>query len=96
MSEAVWLLDPIDGTANYVDGSPMCSISLRSCGAAGRCSGLWLHHCSASVSLAVEGGGAFRNGVRIHVAEREVGRWWRSPISPSVTSTAVPTSSGSL
>ena len=27
-SEAAWVLDPIDGTANYADGSPLCSISL--------------------------------------------------------------------
>lgn len=26
MSEAVWIFDPIDGTANYADGSPLCPI----------------------------------------------------------------------
>jgi myo-inositol-1(or 4)-monophosphatase len=72
-SDAVWVLDPIDGTANYADGSPLCAISLA-----------LLRRGSPVVAVvdapllgerytAVEGGGTLRNGERVAVAAREVG-----------------------
>ena len=27
-AEAIWVLDPIDGTVNFANGSPLCAISL--------------------------------------------------------------------
>jgi myo-inositol-1(or 4)-monophosphatase len=73
MSEAVWLLDPIDGTANYADGSPLCSISLALVRRGRPALGIVAAPLLGERFVAVEGAGAFRNGARIRVAEREVG-----------------------
>ena len=73
MSEAVWLLDPIDGTANYADGSPLCSISLALVRRGRPVLGIVAAPLLAERFVAVEGGGAFRNGMPITVARREVG-----------------------
>jgi myo-inositol-1(or 4)-monophosphatase len=73
MSEAIWLLDPIDGTANYADGSPLCAISLALVRRGRPVLGVVAAPLLGERFVAVEDGGAFRNGVRIHVAEREVG-----------------------
>ena len=73
MSEAVWVLDPIDGTANYADGSPLCSISLALVRGGTPALGVVAAPLLGERFVAVEGGGAFLNSARIHVAEREVG-----------------------
>ena len=73
MSEAVWLLDPIDGTANYADGSTLCAISLALVRRGRPALGVVAAPLLGERFVAVEDGGAFRNGVRIHVAEPEVG-----------------------
>lgn len=73
MSDAVWLLDPIDGTANYADGSPLCAISLALVRRGRPVLGLVAAPLLGERFVAVEGAGAFRNEMRIHVAEREVG-----------------------
>ena len=73
MSEAVWVLDPIDGTANYADGSPLCAISLALVRRGTPVIGIVAAPLLGERFVAVEGGGAYRNGARIRVAEREVG-----------------------
>jgi myo-inositol-1(or 4)-monophosphatase len=73
MSEAVWVLDPIDGTANYADGSPLCSISLALLRHGRPVIGIVAAPLLDERFVAVEGAGAFRNGARIQVADREVG-----------------------
>ena len=73
MSEAVWVLDPIDGTANYADGSPLCSISLALLRRGRPVLGIVAAPLVGERFVAVEGAGAFRNGARMHVAEKEVG-----------------------
>lgn len=73
MSEALWLLDPIDGTANYADGSPLCSISLALLRRGRPVLGVVYAPLLGERFVAVEGAGAFRNGARIQVAEGEVG-----------------------
>jgi myo-inositol-1(or 4)-monophosphatase len=73
MSEAVWVLDPIDGTANYADGSPLCAISLALVRLGSPVIGIVAAPLLGERFMAVEGGGAYRNGARIYVAEREVG-----------------------
>ena len=49
-SEALWLLDPIDGTANYADGSPLCCISLALLRRGRPVLGSWTRHSWASAS----------------------------------------------
>jgi myo-inositol-1(or 4)-monophosphatase len=73
MSDAVWVLDPIDGTANYADGSPLCSISLALVRRGMPVLGVVAAPLLGERFVAVEGAGAFLNSARIHVAEREVG-----------------------
>jgi myo-inositol-1(or 4)-monophosphatase len=73
MSEALWVLDPIDGTANYADGSPLCSISLALLRQGSPVLGVVAAPLLGERYVAVEGGGAFRNGSRIQVSRREVG-----------------------
>jgi myo-inositol-1(or 4)-monophosphatase len=72
-SEAVWVLDPIDGTANYADGSPLCSISLALLERGTPVLGIVDAPLLGERYVASEGGGAFLNGRRIRVAPREVG-----------------------
>jgi len=73
LSDAVWLLDPIDGTANYADGSPLCAISLALVRRGQPVLAVVAAPLLGERFLAVEGAGAYRNGMPIHVAEREVG-----------------------
>lgn len=67
--EFAWVLDPIDGTANFVRGVPLCGVSLAV-----------MHHGKVVVGVidlpflggvqyhAVEGAGAFRDGERIGIS----------------------------
>jgi myo-inositol-1(or 4)-monophosphatase len=73
MSESLWLLDPIDGTANYADGSPLCAISLALMQRGKPALGIVAAPLLGERYVTMEGAGAFRNGVRIQVGAREVG-----------------------
>ena len=73
MSDALWVLDPIDGTANYADGSPLCAVSLALVRLGRPVLGIVSAPLLGEHFVGVEGGGAFRNEERITVAEREVG-----------------------
>lgn len=67
-----WVIDPIDGTTNYVYRHPFWSVSV----------GVELHGVAVAGAVAVpmlgeiytasKGGGAFRNGVPIHVSAQTV------------------------
>ena len=80
--EYTWIIDPIDGTANYSRGIDQCAI----------CVGL-KHHEEMELSVvylprteelfsAVKGQGAFLNGTAIHVSSRQ--------FADAVMSTALP------
>jgi myo-inositol-1(or 4)-monophosphatase len=73
MAETVWILDPIDGTANYVDGSPLCSISLALLRRGQPVLGIVDAPLLDERFVAAAGVGAFRNEVRIHAAEEPAG-----------------------
>ena len=72
-SDALWLLDPIDGTSNYADGSPLCAISLALLRHGRPVLGIVAAPLIGERFVAVEGAGAFLNGTPIEVAPREVG-----------------------
>jgi myo-inositol-1(or 4)-monophosphatase len=72
-SEVVWLLDPIDGTANYADGSPLCSISLALVRDGRPVLGIVAAPLLGERFAAIEGAGAFCDGRRINVAPAEFG-----------------------
>lgn len=81
-AEYTWIIDPIDGTANYSRGIAQCAVSVA------------LKHCSdivlgvvylpmtGEMFSAARGAGAFLNGRRISVSER--------PFADSVMCTALP------
>lgn len=72
-SAVTWVLDPIDGTANYADGSPLCSISLALVRAGRPVLGIVAAPLLGERFTAIEGVGAFCNGAPIEVAPTEVG-----------------------
>jgi myo-inositol-1(or 4)-monophosphatase len=67
---ATWVLDPIDGTVNYARGSPLCGISLALVEDGRPKLAVVDLPFIGERFVAVEGGGAYLNGRRLHVAER--------------------------
>ena len=69
-NDFVWIIDPIDGTTNYIQGLPICCISI----------GLWQNNTPLvavvynptlnEIFTAVKGKGAFLNGKKISVSKK--------------------------
>lgn len=59
---ATWLIDPVDGTTNYVHGLPVSSFSLCVSDDAGPAAGIVADPYRRDVLSAVRGRGALRNG----------------------------------
>ena len=68
-AEALWVLDPIDGTINFSKSSPLCGISLALVEAGRPTLGIVDLPLLGERYVAREGGGAFVNGRRISVSE---------------------------
>lgn len=68
----VWIVDPIDGTANYARGleNSVVSIALMRSGTV--VMGVVRHPYLDMTFYAYEGRGAFMNGERIHVSDRDL------------------------
>ena len=66
---ATWLIDPVDGTTNYVHGLPVSSFSLCVTDDAGAAAGLVADPYRHDVLSAVRGRGALRNGRPTRVSE---------------------------
>lgn len=65
--EPVWIVDPVDGTDNFVNGSPRFS-TLIALAQGGRLLASWSHApYFGTMATAVAGGGAFVDGRRVHV-----------------------------
>ena len=63
----VWIIDPIDGTENFVHGSPRFS-TLVALAQGGRLLASWTYAPAfGTMATAVAGGGAFVDGQRVHV-----------------------------
>ncbi|MBB5870589.1 myo-inositol-1(or 4)-monophosphatase [Allocatelliglobosispora scoriae] len=63
-----WILDPIDGTVNYLHGSPLCAVSLALVHRNRPVLGIIDAPRLRTRFTAVEGGGAWENGNRIHTS----------------------------
>ncbi|MEU3452876.1 inositol monophosphatase family protein [Micromonospora sp. NPDC006766] len=63
-----WVLDPIDGTANFVRGLPMCAVSLALVHQAEAVVGVIALPFLGSLYSAVKGGGAHANGREIRAS----------------------------
>jgi myo-inositol-1(or 4)-monophosphatase len=66
---AMWVLDPIDGTINFVRASPLCAISLSLVVAGEPVLGIVDAPLLGERFVAKAGGGAYLNGARIEVLE---------------------------
>ena len=70
--EAVWVVDPIDGTTNFAAGLPLSCVSIGVADAAGAvCVAVIYDPHRDELFHAVRGGGAFLNGAPIRVAPTE-------------------------
>ncbi len=68
-SGPVWIIDPIDGTANYVHGHPYVSISAALVLDGDPCLGVVHAPFLDETYTAIRGAGAFCNGCAIHVSD---------------------------
>lgn len=67
--DATWIVDPLDGTTNYLSGYEHWSISIALRRAERITAGLVFKPTTGELFTATEGGGAFRNGTRMETAE---------------------------
>jgi myo-inositol-1(or 4)-monophosphatase len=65
----VWIVDPLDGTTNYLHGYPMYAVSVAVALHGVLQAGVVLNTASGQEWSAVRGGGAFQDGRRISVSE---------------------------
>ncbi|MBN2105449.1 inositol monophosphatase [bacterium] len=70
-SDYIWLIDPLDGTANYVHGIPWYSVSIAVQKKNRLLAGVVYHVEYNELFSAELGQGAFLNGKPIHVSHRE-------------------------
>lgn len=68
--EYVWIIDPIDGTANFSRGISDCCISVALTHFGEVVMGVVYSPGRGEMYSAVKGNGAFCNGVRMHVSKR--------------------------
>ncbi len=67
----LWVVDPIDGTGNYVRSDPDWCVSIGLIVAGAPTIGVLYHSASAQLYAARKGGGATRNGRPIRVSGRK-------------------------
>ncbi len=66
--DLLWVVDPLDGTTNYLYRQPVWAVSVACEDADGGVAGVVHHPCLGETFTAVRGGGAFRNGAPIAVS----------------------------
>lgn len=67
-AEWTWIVDPLDGTTNYLHGYPMYAVSIGIVHCGEPAAGLVLNSASGEVWTAARGAGAFRDGRPIRVS----------------------------
>jgi myo-inositol-1(or 4)-monophosphatase len=67
--EYTWIVDPLDGTTNYLSGYDCWSVSIALWERDAPSLGLVLRPCTGELFTALRGGGAYRNGTRLPAAE---------------------------
>jgi myo-inositol-1(or 4)-monophosphatase len=63
-----WIIDPLDGTANFIHGLPNYSVSLALARGKDVLVGVVYNVCTKEIFSATKGSGAFRNGEKIQVS----------------------------
>jgi myo-inositol-1(or 4)-monophosphatase len=66
-----WIIDPLDGTTNYLHGYPEYAVSIGVARSGELEAGVVANGATGDEWQAVRGGGAYQNGVRIHVSTIE-------------------------
>ena len=66
-----WIIDPLDGTTNYLHAYPMYAVSIAAVHHGEIRAGCVVNSASGEEWTAQRGGGAFLNGRRIHVSQIE-------------------------
>lgn len=64
-----WIIDPLDGTTNYIHGVPNFAVSIAAKRAGEILAGVVWDPVRRELFTAMSGGGAFLNGVPIHVSQ---------------------------
>ncbi len=64
----VWVIDPVDGTANFAAGKPDFAVIVAYVERGRTCAGWILDVLGDEMALAEEGSGAYSNGTRLHAA----------------------------
>ncbi len=72
--EYEWIIDPVDGTLNYVTGLPLYAISIGVLFRRRPVVGVILFPLTGELLWARRGGGAYRDGERIHVRPKPEGK----------------------
>src|SRR5512141_2444780 len=62
----LWIVDPLDGTTNFLHGYPSCSASVAVAQRGQVMAGAVAHGSTGEVWTAVRGGGAYRDGRPVH------------------------------
>ncbi len=84
-NDIVWIIDPIDGTTNYIRGIPLCCISIGVWDSKGPLLGVVYNPVTEQIYTALRGKSAFLNGKRIKVSnisklsEASGGIGWLNP-----------------
>jgi myo-inositol-1(or 4)-monophosphatase len=68
-SELAFVLDPLDGTTNFLHGFPWYAVSIAAISRGRLVAGVVLNAATGETFTAVAGGGAFRDGTPIRVSE---------------------------
>jgi myo-inositol-1(or 4)-monophosphatase len=68
-SPLLWVLDPVDGTTNFIKGSPLCAISLALLSNGQPIFGIVDLPLLGERYVARAGGGAYLNGTRLHMPD---------------------------
>ncbi len=69
-SDRTWIIDPLDGTSNYLQHFPMWSVSIALQQRGEMTAGLIYEPLRDLFFTAQRGAGAFRDGVRMHVSDQ--------------------------
>jgi myo-inositol-1(or 4)-monophosphatase len=64
-----WVIDPLDGTTNYLWAIPHWAVSVAACDTSGPIAAVVVHPPSAETFIALRGGGAWLGTTRLHMPD---------------------------
>jgi myo-inositol-1(or 4)-monophosphatase len=70
-SKRIWIIDPLDGTSNFIAGFPFWCVSIAAAEEGELAAGVVWDPLRGELYAAERGAGAFRNGTRLAVTGRE-------------------------